>query len=80
MNMSRDNSVMGCGVGDAKAILTSGKLYGKCTDINSVFVALLRAANIPAREIFGIRVGSSRFSKAIGVFYFLQNNNIEHLG
>lgn len=56
-NMERDNSVIGCGVGDVGEILTSGKLYGKCTDINSVFVALARAANIPAREMFGIRLG-----------------------
>lgn len=65
-NMTRDESVIGCGLGDAKAILESGKLYGKCTDISSVFVALTRAAGIPAREIFGIRVGKSRFSKAMG--------------
>ena len=30
---------------------------GKCTDIHSVFVALCRAAGVPAREIFGIRQG-----------------------
>lgn len=57
-NMERDNSVIGCGIGDAKAILTSGKLSGKCTDISSVFVALARAAGIPAREMFGIRLGA----------------------
>lgn len=57
-NMERDNSVIGCGVGDVGDILESGKLYGKCTDINSVFVALARAVGIPAREMFGIRLGS----------------------
>lgn len=57
-NMERDNSVIGCGVGDVGEILTSGKLYGKCTDINSVFVALARAAGLPAREMFGIRLGA----------------------
>lgn len=65
-HMQRDESVVGCGLGDAAAILSSGKLYGKCTDINSVFVALCRAVGIPAREIFGIRVGASRMSGAIG--------------
>lgn len=65
-NMTRDESVIGCGLGDAKMILESGKLSGKCTDISSVFVALCRAAGIPAREIFGIRVGKSKFSKAMG--------------
>jgi len=56
-HMERDNSVIGCGVGDVGDILESGKLYGKCTDINSVFVALARAVGIPAREMFGIRLG-----------------------
>ncbi|KEA46625.1 transcriptional regulator [Campylobacter mucosalis] len=64
--MQRDNSVIGCGRGDVKAILESGKLVGKCTDINSVFVGLCRAVNIPARELFGIRVGQSRFSNEMG--------------
>ncbi|CAD7287358.1 hypothetical protein LMG7974_00256 [Campylobacter majalis] len=64
--MQRDNSIMGCGIGDVKAILESGKLVGKCTDINSVFVGLCRAVGIPARELFGIRVGQSRFSNEMG--------------
>jgi len=46
-NMERDNSVLGCGDGDVEKILTTGVLKGKCTDINSVFVALARAAGIP---------------------------------
>lgn len=58
-NMKRDNSVVGCGLGNVKEILESGDLSGKCTDINSVFVALARAVGIPAREMFGIRVGKS---------------------
>lgn len=58
-NMRRDNSVIGCGLGNVKEILESGDLSGKCTDINSVFVALARAVGIPAREMFGIRVGKS---------------------
>ena len=58
-NMERDNSVLGCGDGDVEKILTTGVLKGKCTDINSVFVALARAADIPAREIFGIRLGAA---------------------
>lgn len=58
-NMERDNSVLGCGDGDVEKILTTGVLKGKCTDINSVFVALARAAGIPAREVFGIRLGQA---------------------
>ncbi|AKD38733.1 transglutaminase [Pasteurella multocida subsp. multocida OH4807] len=58
-NMERDNSVLGCGDGDVEKILTAGVLKGKCTDINSVFVALARASDIPAREIFGLRLGQA---------------------
>jgi transglutaminase-like putative cysteine protease len=58
-HMFRDNDVIGCGSGDVATILSSGQLGGKCTDINSVFVALARAVGIPAREMFGIRLGKS---------------------
>ncbi len=54
-NMHRDPSTRGCGAGDVcLLLLTPG---GKCTDIHSVFVALCRAAGVPAREVFGIRMG-----------------------
>lgn len=65
-NMHRDDSVIGCGVGDAGKAIEQNILGGKCTDISSVFVALLRSVGVPAREIFGIRLGSSKFSKACG--------------
>ena len=65
-NMTREESVIGCGVGYANALMESGELYGKCTDISSVFVALCRSVGIPCREVFGIRVGESRFSPAMG--------------
>lgn len=65
-NMYRDNSVIGCGIGDAKRALEEKIFGGKCTDISSVFVCLLRNANIPAREVFGLRVGKSKISKACG--------------
>lgn len=54
-NMYRDPKTRGCGKGDVCALLE--KPGGKCTDISSVFVALCRASGIPAREIFGIRLG-----------------------
>ncbi len=62
----RDPKVIGCGIGDASKMINSGYFGGKCTDISSLFVALLRAAGIPAREVFGIRLGLSHFSKALG--------------
>lgn len=54
-NMYRDPDTVGCGKGDVCALLK--KPGGKCTDISSVFVALCRAAGVPAREIFSIRLG-----------------------
>lgn len=54
-NMYRDPETIGCGLGDVKALLK--KPGGKCTDISSVYIALARAAGVPAREIFGLRLG-----------------------
>ncbi len=62
----RDPKVIGCGTGDAKKMIESGYFGGKCTDISSLFVALLRVAGVPAREVFGIRLGKSYYSKALG--------------
>jgi transglutaminase-like putative cysteine protease len=53
-NMYRDPDVKGCGMGEVDALLR--KLGGKCADIHFVFVTLARAAGIPAREVFGIRL------------------------
>jgi len=65
-NMYRDNAVIGCGLGDAGKAIENNIMGGKCTDISSVFVALMRSVGVPAREVFGIRLGSSRYSKACG--------------
>jgi transglutaminase-like putative cysteine protease len=64
--MYRDNAVIGCGIGDASKTLEEKIYGGKCTDISSVFVALLRNVDIPSREVFGIRVGKSKISSACG--------------
>ena len=62
-NMNRDNNVTGCGTGDVETLLTD-TMAGKCTDINSVFVALCRAAGIPAREMFGVRMNADDITGA----------------
>jgi len=64
----RDASVRGCGTGDVVTMLkTGGVMNGKCADINGLFVALSRAAGIPARDAYGIRVGDSqRGFRALG--------------
>lgn len=54
-NMYRDPNTRGCGPGNVCLLLE--KPGGKCTDIHSVFVSLCRAAGVPAREVFGIRLG-----------------------
>ncbi len=74
----RDKKVIGCGKGDVNKIIKQDKtqnvedIYkngyfgGKCTDLSSLFTALVRAAGVPAREVFGIRLGKSHFDKALG--------------
>lgn len=54
-NMYRDPNTRGCGEGDVCALLQ--KPGGKCTDISSVYIALARASGVPAREVFGVRLG-----------------------
>jgi transglutaminase-like putative cysteine protease len=56
----RDPKVKGCGTGDITWMLESGNLGGKCADLNGLFVGLARASGIPARDVFGLRVGPTR--------------------
>jgi len=55
-NTYRDPDVRGCGIGMADRMLVIRG--GKCADISSVFVALARASGVPAREVFGLRLGT----------------------
>jgi transglutaminase-like putative cysteine protease len=57
----REPKVRGCGVGDIRTMLETGNLAGKCADINALFVGLCRAAGIPARDIYGVRLAPSAF-------------------
>jgi len=54
-NTVRDPDVKGCGTGEVEKVLA--KKGGKCADISSVFVSIARAAGVPAREVFGLRLG-----------------------
>jgi transglutaminase-like putative cysteine protease len=58
-NTYRDPKTRGCGWGDIKAMLESGNLGGKCGDLNAVYVGLARAVGVPARDVYGVRVGPS---------------------
>ncbi|HEX3536781.1 MAG TPA: transglutaminase family protein [Stellaceae bacterium] len=56
----------GCGLGNVAFMLESGDMGGKCADINSLYVGLARAAGLPARDVFGIRVADSGVTKSLG--------------
>ena len=60
-NTYRDGKVLGCGTGDVASMLKLADFGGKCADLNGLFVGLVRAAGIPARDIYGIRVAPSSF-------------------
>jgi transglutaminase-like putative cysteine protease len=55
----RDPKTIGCGTGDIRFMLESKNLSGKCADLNSLFVGLARAAGLPARDVWGLRVAKS---------------------
>jgi transglutaminase-like putative cysteine protease len=65
-NTFRDPETRGCGLGDVKSLLESGRLGGKCADINSLMVALCRSVGLPARDVYGVRVAPSAFHKCLG--------------
>ena len=65
-NTFRDAATRGCGIGGIENMLQTGFLGGKCADINSLMVGLTRAAGIPARDAYGIRVGPSKLVKQLG--------------
>lgn len=66
-NTFRDPKTRGCGIGDIAALLKSGNLGGKCADLNALYVGLVRAQGIPARDVYGIRVAPSKFGyKSLG--------------
>lgn len=58
-NTFRDPKTRGCGIGDIRFMLESRDLGGKCADINALYVGLARAAGLPARDVYGIRVAKS---------------------
>lgn len=66
-NTYRDAKVRGCGIGDIAAMLKTGNLGGKCADLNALYVGLARAAGLPARDLYGIRIAPSAFGyKSLG--------------
>jgi transglutaminase-like putative cysteine protease len=66
-NTFREPTVRGCGVGDIRGMLETKNLGGKCADLNALYVGLARAAGLPARDLYGIRVAKSALGyKSLG--------------
>jgi len=58
-NTFRNPKTRGCGLGDIRFMLETRDLGGKCADLNALFVGLARAAGLPARDVYGLRVAKS---------------------
>lgn len=66
-NTARNPDTPGCGLGDIASMLEVGDLTGKCADLNALYVGLARAAGLPARDVYGLRVAPSAFGyKSLG--------------
>jgi transglutaminase-like putative cysteine protease len=66
-NTHRDPKTRGCGLGNIRFMLESGDLGGKCADLNALYVGLARAAGLPARDVYGIRIARSELGyKSLG--------------
>ena len=63
-NTYRNPKTRGCGTGDVCQLLKDPG--GKCSDLSSIYVALARAAGVPTREVFGIRMGKKSSQDIIG--------------
>lgn len=66
-NTTYDPSLPGCGTGDVRKQLISGQYGGRSADINGLFVSICRAIGIPARCVYGLRTGSSRLFRSLGI-------------
>lgn len=66
-NTFRNPKTRGCGTGDIRFMLETKDLGGKCADLNALYVGLARAAGLPARDVYGIRVAKSELGyKSLG--------------
>lgn len=66
-NTHRDPKTRGCGLGNIRLMLESKTLGGKCADLNALYVGLARAAGLPARDVYGIRIAKSELGyKSLG--------------
>ena len=56
----RNPKTRGCGFGDIRYMLEAQDLGGKCADLNALYVGLARAAGLPARHVYGVRIAPSQ--------------------
>ena len=67
-NSEFDSNGKGVGRGDVAALLDAGRpFFGRSADISLLFVALCRSVGIPARPVFGLRMGTSRLFGSLGI-------------
>jgi hypothetical protein len=66
-NTTYDLGLPGCGTGDVRRQLIQGQYGGRSADINGLFVSICRAIGIPARCVYGMRTGSSRLFRSLGL-------------
>lgn len=66
-NATYDPGLPACGSGDVNRQLNRGEYGGRSADINGLFVAICRAIGIPARCVYGLRVGPSRLFRSLGL-------------
>lgn len=59
--------IRGVGGGDVRRQLDERQYGGRSADINGLFVSLCRGIGIPARCVYGLRVGSSRLFRSLGL-------------
>jgi len=63
----RNPKTRGCGAGNIRIMLETKDLGGKCADLNALYVGLARAAGLPARDVYGIRIAKSELGyKSLG--------------
>ena len=66
-NTTYDPALAGSGTGDVRQQLIRGQYGGRSADINGLFVSICRAIGIPARCVYGLRVGPSRLFRSLGL-------------
>jgi transglutaminase-like putative cysteine protease len=66
-NAIYDPALPGVGGGDIRRQLDARQYGGRSADINGLLVALCRGIGIPARCVYGLRVGPSRLFRSLGL-------------